>query len=99
MQLTVEGAATRLEGPLLFLRRTLDVGLQDAVEVRGSDGRPRLGRVAAIDEQFLTVEVLESTAGMLTLPRCLGRQCSMTANCSAVISIPAVSLALHVNSY
>ena len=64
MQLTVEGVATRLEGPLLFMRRTLDVGLQDAVEVRGSDGRPRLGRVAAIDEQFLTVEVLESTAGM-----------------------------------
>ena len=64
MQLTVEGVATRLEGPLLFLRRTLDVGLQDAVEVRGSDGRPRLGRVAAIDEQFLTIEVLESTAGM-----------------------------------
>ena len=64
MQLTVEGAATRLEGPLLFLRRTLDVGLQDAVEVRGSDGQPRLGRVAAIDEQFLTIEVLESTAGM-----------------------------------
>jgi V/A-type H+-transporting ATPase subunit B len=64
MQLTVEGAATRLEGPLLFLRRTLDVGLQDAVEVRGSDGRPRLGRVVAIDDQFLTIEVLESTAGM-----------------------------------
>ncbi|HUP06203.1 MAG TPA: V-type ATP synthase subunit B [Caldimonas sp.] len=64
MQLTVEGAATRLEGPLLFLRRTLDVGLNDAVDVRSSDGRRRLGRVAAIDEQFLTVEVLESTAGM-----------------------------------
>ena len=64
MQLTVEGAATRLEGPLLFLRRTLDVGLHDAVEVRGRDGRARLGRVAAIDEQFMTIEVLESTAGM-----------------------------------
>jgi V/A-type H+-transporting ATPase subunit B len=64
MRLTVEGAATRLEGPLLFLRRTLDVGLQDAVEVRGSDGRPRLGRIAAIDEDFMTIEVLESTAGM-----------------------------------
>jgi V/A-type H+-transporting ATPase subunit B len=64
MQLTVEGAATRLEGPLLFLRRTLDVGLQDAVEVRGGDGRPRFGRIAAIDEQFMTIEVLESTAGM-----------------------------------
>jgi hypothetical protein len=28
---------------------------------------------------------------MLTLPRCVGRQCSMRANCSAVISITAVS--------
>jgi len=64
MRLTVESAATRLEGPLLFLRRTLDVGLADAVEVRGSDGRARLGRIAAIDEQFMTIEVLESTAGL-----------------------------------
>ena len=64
MRPTVEGAATRLEGPLLFLRRTLDVGLYDAVEVRGEDGRPRLGRIAAIDEQFITIEVLESTAGL-----------------------------------
>jgi V/A-type H+-transporting ATPase subunit B len=67
MRLTVEGAATRLEGPLLFLRRTLDVGLYDAVEVRGGDGRTRLGRVAAIDEAFMTIEVLESTSG-LALP-------------------------------
>lgn len=67
MRLTVEGAATRLEGPLLFLRRTLDVGLHEAVEVTGADGRTRRGRVAALDEDFLTVEVLESTAG-LTLP-------------------------------
>jgi len=64
MLLTVEGAATKLEGPLLFLRRTLDVGLYDAVEVRGSDGRSRLGRIAAIDEQFMTIEVLENTAGL-----------------------------------
>ena len=64
MLLTVEGAATRLEGPLLFLRRTLDVGLYDAVEVLGRDGHARLGRVAAIDEQFMTIEVLESTAGL-----------------------------------
>jgi V/A-type H+-transporting ATPase subunit B len=64
MLLTVEGAATRLEGPLLFLRRTLDVGLHDAVEVRGSDGRPRLGRIAAIDDAFMTIEVLEATSGL-----------------------------------
>ncbi|MDE2369985.1 MAG: V-type ATP synthase subunit B [Burkholderiales bacterium] len=75
MQLTAEGAATRLEGPLLFLRRSVDVGLADAVEVRGSDGRSRLGRVAAIDEQLMTIEVLESTAGLTlegTVVRFLG---------------------------
>jgi V/A-type H+-transporting ATPase subunit B len=67
MRLTAEGAATRLEGPLLFLRRTLDVGLHDAVEVIGDDGHPRRGRIAALDETHMTVEVLESTTG-LTLP-------------------------------
>ena len=76
MRLSVEGAATRLEGPLLFLRRTLDVGLGDAVEVSGgggalrrgsNDDAPRRGRVATIDEEFIIIEVLESTAG-LTLP-------------------------------
>jgi V/A-type H+-transporting ATPase subunit B len=66
-RLLVEGAASRLAGPLLFLKRTLDVGLADAVEVIGRDGRSRLGRVAAIDEDVLTIEVLESTSG-LTLP-------------------------------
>jgi V/A-type H+-transporting ATPase subunit B len=60
----VNDAATRLEGPLLFLRRTLEVGLNESVEVRGADGRPRLGRVAAIDEERVTVELLESSAGL-----------------------------------
>ena len=64
MRLTVEGAATRLEGPLLFLRRTVDAGLGDAVEVRGADGRTRLGRVAALDTSIVTIEVLESTSGL-----------------------------------
>jgi V/A-type H+-transporting ATPase subunit B len=63
-RLLVSGAATRLEGPLLFLRRTLNVGLNEAVAVRGGDGRARLGRIAAIDEEFLTIELLESSAGM-----------------------------------
>ena len=64
MRLTVERAATRLEGPLLFLRRTVDAGLGDAVEVRGADGRSRLGRVAALDADLMTIEVLESTSGL-----------------------------------
>ena len=64
MRLTVEGAVTRIDGPLVFLKRTLDVGLGDAVEVRGRDGRERLGRVAAIDTEAMTIEVLESTSGL-----------------------------------
>jgi V/A-type H+-transporting ATPase subunit B len=63
-RLLVEGAARKLDGPLLFLRRTLEVGLYDAVEVRGRDGRARLGRVAALDEDLVTIEVLENTAGL-----------------------------------
>ena len=59
-----DGAATRLEGPLLFLRRSVNVGLNDAVEVEDGKGNIRLGRVSAIDEDSLTIEVLESTAGL-----------------------------------
>ena len=63
-RLLVEGAARKLDGPLLFLRRTLEIGLNDAVEVRGGDGRARLGRVAALDEERVTIEVLENTTGL-----------------------------------
>lgn len=62
--LSVTGAATRIEGPLLYLHRTLDVGLNEAVEVIGSDGRPRLGRITALDDAFMVIEVLESTEGL-----------------------------------
>ncbi|MEO5332087.1 MAG: V-type ATP synthase subunit B [Magnetococcus sp. YQC-5] len=57
-------AVTRIEGPLVFVRRQVDVGLNDAVEVIGLDGRSRLGRVAAVDEQYMTIETLESTSGL-----------------------------------
>ena len=59
-----DGAATRLEGPLLFLKRTVDVGLHEAVEVEDGQGNVRLGRISAIDDDNLTIEVLESTAGL-----------------------------------
>lgn len=59
-----EDVADRAEGPLLFLRRTLDVGLNEAVEVESADGRVRLGRVAALDEASVTLEVLDDTAGL-----------------------------------
>ena len=54
----------RLEGPLLFMRRTLDVGLNEAVVASGRDGAPRLGRIAAIDEDMVTIEMLGPTAGL-----------------------------------
>jgi len=57
-------AATRIEGPLLFLKRSVKVGLNEAVEIEDGEGRVRLGRIAALDEDALTVEVLESTAGL-----------------------------------
>ncbi|MDV3239829.1 MAG: V-type ATP synthase subunit B [Gammaproteobacteria bacterium] len=63
-ELSLAGAATGIDGPLLFLRRMLDVGLNESVEVIGIDGRARLGRIAALDEEFMTVEVLESTQGL-----------------------------------
>ena len=49
-RVSVHDAATRLEGPLLFMRRTLEVGLNEAVIVTGRDGAQRLGRIATIDD-------------------------------------------------
>ncbi|HEX4883102.1 MAG TPA: V-type ATP synthase subunit B, partial [Casimicrobiaceae bacterium] len=43
---------------------TIDAGLGDAVEVHGPSGPPRLGRVAALDSELMTIEVLESTSGL-----------------------------------
>ena len=57
-------AVTGLEGPLLFARREANVSLNDAVEVIGSEGRARVGRVSALDEQAMVIEVLESTTGL-----------------------------------
>ena len=58
------GTATRIEGPLLFIKRTVNAGLNEAVEVEDTEGRVRLGRIAALDHDILTIEVLESTAGL-----------------------------------
>jgi len=63
-ELTVTGAARRLEGPLLFLERTVRVGLNSAVEVIGADGVARTGRVALVDDDRMVIEVLESTSGL-----------------------------------
>jgi len=63
-RVTVHDAAVKIDGPLLFLRRTLDIGLNEAVEVIDARGRARLGRVATLDEQFVTIELLDPSAGL-----------------------------------
>jgi V/A-type H+-transporting ATPase subunit B len=63
-RVTVHDAAVKLDGPLLFVRRTLDVGLNEAVEVLDRRGHPRLGRVAALDAALVTIELLEPSAGL-----------------------------------
>lgn len=63
-KLTVTDVADRVEGPLLFLKRKVEVGLNEAINVVGKDGVSRLGRVATLDEDSVIVEVLESTAGL-----------------------------------
>ena len=63
-RLMARGAATGINGPLLFLRRALPVGLNHAVAVHAAGRGARLGRIAAIDEDLVTVELLESSAGI-----------------------------------
>ena len=63
-ELTASGLAQRVEGPLLFVRRSVNVGINEALKIIGGDGRTRLGRVATLDEDQMIVEVLESTAGL-----------------------------------
>jgi V/A-type H+-transporting ATPase subunit B len=63
-RLSGEDIATRIDGPLLFLQRSVDVGLNEAVEVEDRTGRMRLGRIAALDQDSVTVEMLDATAGL-----------------------------------
>jgi V/A-type H+-transporting ATPase subunit B len=63
-ELTVEGTAESIEGPLLTLRRNVNAGLNEAVDILATDGIERLGRIVALDADSMVVEVLETTAGL-----------------------------------
>ena len=56
--------ASRIEGPLVVVERIREVGYDEVVEIRGPDGRPRLGRVLDISETQAVVQVLEGTSGL-----------------------------------
>jgi V/A-type H+-transporting ATPase subunit B len=63
-ELSTHGTATAIEGPLLFLRRNVEVGLNEAVEILSEDLPPKLGRIASLDKDAMVIEVLESTIGI-----------------------------------
>ena len=62
--LTLTGAVRRIEGPLLYVRRSASVGLNEAVQIIDSEHRQRVGRIAALDKDQMVIEVLESTTGL-----------------------------------
>src|SRR5271155_3113551 len=64
VEVTLEKSVRRIEGPLLFLERKADLGLNSFVEVLDRNGRSLVGRVAALDDESVVVEVLESTDGL-----------------------------------
>ncbi len=62
--LTLEGAVQGIEGPLLYVKRSANVGLNESVQIIDRRERERVGRIAALDEDKMVIEVLESTAGL-----------------------------------
>jgi V/A-type H+/Na+-transporting ATPase subunit B len=66
-ELSAQGTAQRIDGPLLFLRRNVEVALGDAVHVQ-LEGEPpertRVGRITGLDDDTIVVEVLDNTQGL-----------------------------------
>ena len=64
VEVSLQNSVQRINGPLLFLERKVDLGLNSRVEVLDRNGRSLVGRVAALDDESIVVEVLESTDGL-----------------------------------
>lgn len=55
---------SNITGPILMIEKTHPVGYGEVVEVRGSDGRVRFGRVLETGEHAVYVQVFEGTVGL-----------------------------------
>ncbi|NLJ47011.1 MAG: V-type ATP synthase subunit B [Treponema sp.] len=59
--------ADRIDGPLVFIRKTHPVGYRELVECVDREGRTRLGMVLDTSDDAVVVQVFEGTQG-LTMP-------------------------------
>jgi len=55
-----------IKGPLLFLERVSNVGYDEMVRIRDSEGNERLGRVIDVSKERTVVQVLGETTGLQT---------------------------------
>lgn len=53
-----------IKGPLLFLERVSNVGYDEMVRIRDSEGNERLGRVIDVSKEQTVVQVLGDTTGL-----------------------------------
>lgn len=57
----------RIDGPLIFIRKTHPVGYRELVECVDREGKPRLGMVLDTSDNEVVVQIFEGTSGM-TMP-------------------------------
>jgi V/A-type H+-transporting ATPase subunit B len=55
---------TRIEGPVVFTRRSRNVGFNEVVAVYGREETSRLGRVVDLSEDFAAVQLFGSNTGL-----------------------------------
>ena len=59
--------ASKIDGPLVYMRKTHPIGYGELVELKGPDGNIRQGQVVDTSDSVVCVQCFESTDG-LTLP-------------------------------
>lgn len=56
--------SVRIDGPLVVVEKTQDVGFDEVVEILAPDGSKRVGRVLDISDKQAVIQVLEGTTGL-----------------------------------
>ena len=56
--------SNKIDGPLVVVGKTRDVGYDETAEVVGPDGRARIGRVLEVSDTHVVLQILEGTTGL-----------------------------------